>query len=102
MMKIKNIKLEVETDEQNQYILNKLLDVNKGFTWYVYLYNGSAYYDGQGSVNNRAICSVWKGFRYLVIDSDGDLILCAFEDYYNKIKEKEITFEEFKKMVECL
>lgn len=96
---IKNIKIQVKSDEENQYVLNKLLDMNKEFAWYVGLYYGRGYYDAQ-NLGNRAVCSVWKGFRHLVIDKDGDLILCVFEKYYKRRTEKEVTFEEFKQMVE--
>ena len=95
-MTIKNIKLKVETDEENQYVLNKLRDVNKGFAWSVPLFDGYDFYGTQGLGYGRAVCSEWKSFRYLVIDKDCNLILCAFEDYYNKRQEKEITFDEFK------
>lgn len=97
---IKNVKLKVETDEENQYVFNKLVEVNKEFAWLVYLNLGYDYYCSQDFDFVRAVCSEWKGFRNLVIESNGDLILFVHEKYYNKRKEKEITFEEFKELEE--
>ena len=97
---IKNIKLQVETDEQNQYVLNKLLDVNKNPVWIVYLDGGYDYFYFQDLDGNRAFCSVWKGFRHLVVDDSGDFFLCVFKDDFEEREEKEITFEQFKEMVE--
>ena len=98
---IKNIKLKVETDEENQYVLNKLIDINKDFAWIVYLFYGYDYYDiFQDYDSSRAVCSVWKGFRYFVICDDFALILYALKDRYDRRNEKEITFEEFREMVE--
>ena len=97
-MKIKNIKLKVETDEQNQYVLQKHLDLNKGCKWLVTLNYGTIYWLNQ-DYTPRAVCSRWKGFRHLVINDYGDLILCLYEEYYNRREETEITFEEFKEMV---
>ena len=98
-MKIKNIKLKVETDEQNQYVLQKHLEVNKSCNWFVRLVYGFDGWNNQGDIY-RVVCSRWKGFRHLAIDDAGDLILCLQEENYNKRKENEITFEEFKEMVE--
>ena len=97
-MKIKNIKLKVETDEQNQYVLQKHLDLNKGCKWFVYLTNGDVYWLDQVGTT-RAVCSRWKGFRHLVINDYGDLILCLYDEYYNRRDEKEIPFDEFKELV---
>ena len=95
---IKNIKIKVETDEQNQYVFNKHLESNRGCKWFVDLYGGYDYWSTQDGTN-RAVYSRWKGFRHLVIDDDGDLILCLREEYYNTRDEKEITFDEFQEMV---
>ena len=99
-MKLTNIKLKVETDEENQYVLQKHIELNKECEWVVTLYNGDDYWSTHNLDTSRAVCSVWKGFRYLVIDSDGDLILCDFEGYYTERAEKEISFDEFKEMFE--
>ena len=94
---IKNIKLKVETDEENQYVLQKHLELNKGCKWFVDLYIGNdSWNDHDG--NNRAVCSRWKGFRHLFIDNDGDLILFFQEEDYNERDEKEITFDEFQEL----
>lgn len=99
-MKLTNIKLKVETDEENQYVLHKHIELNEGFAWVVNLVNGYIYWDGQPNDYYRANGSVWKGFRHLTINSDGDLILFAFEKNYSGRTEKEITFAEFKNMCE--
>ena len=94
---ITNIKLKVETDEQNQYVLEKHLELNKGCDWLVILNFGSVYWSDR-DVANRTVCSLWKGFRHLVIDDEGDLILCSQEEYYNERDEDEITFDEFQEL----
>jgi hypothetical protein len=95
---MKNIKIKVETDEQNLAVQKKLMGLNHEkdrFSWYVYLYDGYANCPYQDSDLPRAVCSEWKGFRYLVIDKDLDLVLFINKDAWDRKKEKEVSFEEF-------
>lgn len=97
---LKNIKVTVETDEQNQYVLKTLQNMNTNCAWCVGLNYGCDDYETQSLDSGRVVCSVWKGFRYLVIEDDGELILCTTKEYYDRRHEKEITFQQFEEMVE--
>lgn len=99
-MKLTNIKIKVETDEQNQYVLKQHIKLNKESTWLVCLDYGNGSWFGQNVDDDRAVCSVWKGFRHLVINASGDLVIFAFQKHYKEREEKEITFAEFKAMCE--
>jgi len=97
---MKNVKIKVETDEQNLKVQEKVKVLNKeaGRTaWVVYLNDSYGYYHYRDNVNNRAVCSRWKHYRFLVIDEELDLIICINEDIWKKRKEKEVSFEEFMK-----
>ena len=98
-LKMKNVKIKVETDEQNLKVQERVKNLNKeaGRTaWYVILYDGFEYYYGQVTDDNfRAVCSRWKKYKYLLIDVDSDLIICTSGDIWKKRKEKEVSFEEF-------
>jgi hypothetical protein len=95
---MKNVKIKVKTDEQNLAVQKRLMELNHEkdrFAWDVYLNNGFDYYFNQDIDNIRAVCSVWKGFRYLVIDMDLDLVLFINKEVWDRRKEKEVSFEEF-------
>ena len=97
---MKNVKIKVETDEQNLKVQERLYDLNKengNTNWHVTLYRGNDYdfYDTQDTDNYRAVCSSWKKYKYLIVDEDLDLIICTTEDIWKKRKEKEVSFEEF-------
>jgi hypothetical protein len=98
-MKLENIKIKVETDEENQFVLSKHKELNSGIAWLVALSDGDGYYDTQFNAYFRAVCSVWKGFRHLVINEFGILILLDSEINWDKREEKEINFKEFEKLV---
>jgi hypothetical protein len=95
---MKNVKIKVETDEQNLAVQKKLMELNHEkdrFAWYVILNTGYATYYNRDTDNFRAVCSVWKGFRYLVIDMDLDLVLFINKEVWDGREEKEVSFEEF-------
>lgn len=98
-MKLQNIKIKVKTDEENQYVLKKHIELNKSILWLVILHNSNDNYNFH-YYDNHAVCSVWKGFRFLVINQVGDLILFDTNKDWDKRDEPEITFEEFKEMIE--
>ena len=86
---MKNVKIKVETDEQNLKVQERLKDLNKengNTNWYVTLYcgNDSCYYQDYDS--NRAVCSSWKKYKYLAVDVDLDLIICIDEWDWKKRK----------------
>jgi len=97
--KMKNVKIKVETDEQNLKIQERVHDLNKedsGFAWGVFLNSGNDYYDYYDYQDyDRAVCFSWKKYKYLVIDNDLDLIICTNEDIWKQREEKEVSFEEF-------
>ena len=95
---MKNVKIKVETDEQNlkvQERLNLLNKENGNTNWYVTLYRGNDYCYYQDYDSNRAVCSSWKKYKYLIVDVDLDLIICRNEDIWKRRKEKEVSFEDF-------
>jgi hypothetical protein len=95
---MKNVKIKVETDEQNLAVQKKLMELNhenERFAWDVILDSGLDYYPTQDYDDSRAVCSMWKGFRYLVIDKDLDLVLFIDKEAWDRRKEKEVSFEEF-------
>ena len=92
---MKNVKIKVETEEQNLKVHERLCELNEGFAWFVYLNDGYDYCNSQGNGNDRAVWSRWKHYKYLVIEEDLDLIICTTEDIWKKRKEKEVSFEEF-------
>ena len=97
---MKNVKIKVETDEQNLKVQERLGELNKenGRTaWGVYLNYGYDYYNYQGYGVDRAVCSRWKHYRFLVIDKYLDFIICTTEDIWKQREEKEVSFEEFMK-----
>ena len=95
---MKNVKIKVETEEQNLKVQERLCELNKenGRTaWYVLLYNGIDNCIDLDSDYYRAVCSRWKHYRFLVLDVDLDLIICINEYVWKRRKEKEVSFEEF-------
>jgi hypothetical protein len=95
---MKNVKIKVKTDEQNLAVQKKLMELNHKndrFAWRVALLYGFDYYNTRDYDGFRAVCSVWKGFRYLVIDKDLDLVLFIDKEEWDRRKEKEVSFEEF-------
>ena len=95
---MKNVKIKVETDEQNLKVQERLYELNKeaGRTaWRVYLDRGNDYYGYQGSDNYRAVCARWKKYKYLVITKNVDLVMYIGEWVWKKRKEKEVSFEDF-------
>ena len=96
---MKNVKLKVETEQQNLKVQETVRVLNKenGRTaWYVILYDGFEYYYGQVTDDNfRAVCSSWKKYKYLVIDVDLYLMICINEDIWKKREEKEVSFADF-------
>ena len=95
---MKNVKIKVETDEQNLKFQERVKNLNKeaGRTaWIVYLDSGNGYYNYQDYDYYRAVCSRIKHYRFLVINKNLDLIICTTEDIWKKRKEKEVSFEEF-------
>ena len=92
---MKNVKIKVETDEQNLKVQKRLCELNEGFAWSVYLNDGYGYYNRQDYDGNRAVWSRWKHYKYLVIDVDLDLMICINEYIWKQRKEKEVSFEEF-------
>ena len=95
-----NVKIKVETDEQNLKVQEKLCELNKenGRTaWRVYLSNGNDYCYYQDYDSNRAVCSRWKQYKYLVINKILDLVIYIDEWDWKQRKEKEVSFEEFMK-----
>ena len=96
--KMKNVKIKVETEEQNLKVQERLHELNKedsGFAWVVYLGSGYDFYNIQDEDDYRAVRSRWKHYRFLIIDNDLDLVICMTEDIWKKRKEKEVSFEEF-------
>jgi hypothetical protein len=94
---MKNVKIKVETDEQNLAVQKRLMELNhknERFSWSVSLNTGYACYY-QAADYNRAVCSMWKGFRYLVIDKDLDLVIFIDKEAWDRRKEKEVSFAEF-------
>ena len=94
---MKNVKIKVETDEQNLKVQKRLCELNEGFAWFVYLNDSYDYRNNQGNGNDRAVCSRIKQYKYLVVDVALDLIICTSEDIWKKRKEKEVSFEDFMK-----
>jgi hypothetical protein len=95
---MKNVKIKVKTDEQNLAVQKRLMELNyknERFAWNVLLNNGNGYYNYQDYDANRAVCSVWKGFRYLVIDKHLDLVIFIDKKAWDGREEKEVSFEEF-------
>ena len=95
---MKNVKIKVETDEQNLKVQERLHELNKenGSTnWYVTLDRGDDYCNYQDYDLDRAVCSSWKKYKYIVIDVDSDLIICINEDDWKQREEKEVSFEDF-------
>jgi hypothetical protein len=95
---MKNVKIKVETDEQNLKVQERVIDLNKeaGRTaWDVYLNDSYDYYSYQDYDTYHAVCSRWKHHKYLVINRDLDLIICITEDIWKKREEKEVSYEEF-------
>jgi len=90
---MKNIKLKVETDEQNQKVFEKMYELY-GHKWVILLVGGDGGWSNQGFAY-RAVCSRWKGFRHFAINNDNDFILFVHKDDWEKRKEKEVSFEEF-------
>ena len=103
-MKLANIKLKVETDEENQYVVANHLYLNKEDGWCIIIGEGEGSYSEfesrlDTSKRHVKVCSVWKGFRYLSINEDGELYFHVFKEDYEKEEEKEISFDEFNKIV---
>ena len=95
---MKNVKIKVETEEQNLKVQERLQELNKEVgrsAWYVYLDHG--YYDSREGAYNRAVSYKRKHFRFLVIDKYLDFIICTTEDIWKQREEKEVSFEEFMK-----
>ena len=93
---MKNVKIKVETEQQNLKVQERVHDLNEGFGWFVYLDNGYDFYcNSQGNGNDRAVCSRIKNYKYLIVDVALDLIICTSEDIWKKRKEKEVSFEAF-------
>ena len=93
---MKNVKIKVETDEQNLKVQERLCELNDRFAWYVYLGSGIDDYIHQVIDDfNRAVCSRGKHYRFLVIDNDLDLVICMSEDIWKQREEKEVSFEAF-------
>jgi hypothetical protein len=95
---MKNVKIKVKTDEQNLAVQKKLMELNhknESVAWNVSLTYGYDNCDYQALDFCRAVCSVWKGFRYLVIDKDLDLALFIDKEVWDRRKEKEVSFAEF-------
>ena len=92
---MKNVKIKVETEEQNLKVQKRVHELNDGFAWRVYLDNGYDYSDSQDFDYTRAVWSRWKKYKYLVIDVDVDLIICINGYIWKQRKEKEVSFEEF-------
>ena len=95
---MKNVKIKVETEEQNLKVQERLKVLNKEngrSDWYVYLNNGIDNCIDLDSDYYRAVCSRWKHYRFIVINKYLDLIICTTEDIWKRRKEKEVSFEEF-------
>ena len=95
---MKNVKIKVETEEQNLKVQKRLCDLNKenGRTaWYVFLRYGHDYYDYQDIDNLRAVSYNMKHFRFLILDNHLGLVICMSEDDWNEREEKEVSFDEF-------
>jgi len=95
---MKNVKIKVETDEQNLKVQERLCEFNKEnrrTNWYVTLYDGYGNYYYQDYDYTRAVCSMWKHYKYLVIDNDLDLVIYIDEWDWKQRKEKEVSFDEF-------
>jgi len=93
-----NVKIKVETDEQNLKVQERVKELNKEngrSDWGVYRDNGTYNYDYRDNYNDLAVCSRCKQHKYLVIDVDLDLIICTSEDIWKKREEKEVSFEDF-------
>ena len=91
-----NVKIKVETDEQNLKVQERVKVLNKKVgrsAWYVRLDRG--YYDSREGAYYRAVSSRWKHYRFLVINKWLDLVIFIDEDDWKKRKEKEVSFEEF-------
>jgi ABC-type oligopeptide transport system substrate-binding subunit len=97
---MKNVKIKVKTDEQNLAVQKRLMELNHKndrVSWYVDLSDGDDYYRNLFTDNDlsRAVCSMLKGYRYLVIDKDLDLVIFINKEEWDRKKEKEVSFEEF-------
>ena len=93
---MKNVKIKVETDDQNLNVQERLCELNKEngrSAWYVRLDRG--YYDSREGAYNRAVSSRKKHYRFLVINKWLDLVIFIDEDDWKKRKEKEVSFDEF-------
>ena len=95
---MRNVKIKVETEEQNVKVQETVMDLNKeiGRTALdVYLTDSYDYYGYQNYETCRLVCSRWEKYKYLVINRDLDLYICINEDIWKKREEKEVSFEEF-------
>jgi len=69
-LKHENVKLKWKTDEQNLAVQKKLMELNhknESVAWDVSLTYGYDNCDYQALDFCRAVCSVWKGFRFWLL-----------------------------------
>ena len=93
---MKNVKIKVETDEQNLKVQERLHELIKEVgSSALYVYIDQGYYDSREGAYNREVSYKRKYYRFLVINKYLDLIICLNEDDWTQRKEKEVSFEEF-------